>query len=56
MAYSGGEVVFYRLIIRSKTGNVADDDVQKVEGNVKTFVVHTKRTVRPGDIYGKLYT
>ena len=54
MKFSGGEVVFYRLKIRSKTANVAEVDGEKCEGDVKTFRVDTGRAVRPGDIYGPL--
>ena len=32
MRFSGGEVVFYRLRIRSKTANVAEVDREKCEG------------------------
>ena len=54
MRFSGGEVVFYRLKIRSKTANVAKVDGEKCEGGVKTLRVDTRRAVRPGDIYGPL--
>ena len=37
MRFSGGEVVFYRLKIRSKNANVAVDDREKCEGVVKTL-------------------
>ncbi|MPC07678.1 hypothetical protein E2C01_000243 [Portunus trituberculatus] len=40
MRFSRGEVVFYRLKIRSKTANVAEVNVEKVKGGVKTFGVH----------------
>ncbi|MPC26145.1 hypothetical protein E2C01_019276 [Portunus trituberculatus] len=35
--FSRGEVVFYRLEIRSKTTNVAEVNEEKVEGGVETF-------------------
>ena len=37
MGFSGGEVVFYRLKIRSKTANVAEVDRDKCEEVVKTL-------------------
>ncbi|MPC82473.1 hypothetical protein E2C01_077142 [Portunus trituberculatus] len=52
MRFSKGEMVFYRLKIRSKTVNVAEIDVEKVEGGVKAFGVIIKKGVRPGDIFG----
>ena len=54
MRFSGGEAVFYRLKIRSKTANVSEIDGEKCEGGVKTLRVDTRRAVRPGDIYGPL--
>ena len=54
MKFSGEEVVFYRLKIRSKTANVAKVDGEKCEDGVKTLRVDTRRAVRPGDIYGPL--
>ncbi|MPC09216.1 hypothetical protein E2C01_001820 [Portunus trituberculatus] len=39
MRFSRGEVVSYRLKIRSKTKNVAEVNVEKVEGDVKAFGV-----------------
>ncbi|MPC62295.1 hypothetical protein E2C01_056379 [Portunus trituberculatus] len=52
MRFSRGEVVFYRLKIKSKPANVAEVNEEKVEGGVKTFWVLTKRGIRPGDISG----
>ncbi|MPC31923.1 hypothetical protein E2C01_025223 [Portunus trituberculatus] len=43
MRFSRGEVVLHRLKIRSKTANVADVNVEKVEGGVKAFVVVTEK-------------
>ena len=37
MRFSGGEVVFYKLKIRSKTANVAKVDRGKCEEGVKTL-------------------
>ena len=37
----GGEVVGHRLEIRSKTANVAEVNVEKIEGSIKTPVVVT---------------
>ena len=54
MRFSGGEVVFYRLKIRSKTANVADVNGEKYEGGVKPLRIDASRVVRPGDIYGPL--
>ncbi|MPC49520.1 hypothetical protein E2C01_043324 [Portunus trituberculatus] len=55
MRFSKGEVVFHRLKIISKAANVAEVNVEKVEGGVKAFVVVTERAVvRPGDIFGPL--
>ena len=54
MRFSGGEVVIYRLRIRSKTANVAEVNGEKCEGGVKTLRVDTGRAVRPGDICGPL--
>ncbi|MPC46861.1 hypothetical protein E2C01_040591 [Portunus trituberculatus] len=54
MRFSRGEVVFHSLKIRSKTAKVAEVNVEKVEGGVKTFVVFIKRGVQPGDISGLL--
>ena len=54
MRFSRGEVVFYRLKIRSKTTNVAEVDSEKCEEGVKTIRVDTIRGVRPRDIYGSL--
>ena len=51
MRFSGGEVVFCRLKIRSKTANVAEVDRNKC---VKTLRVDIRRAVRPGGIYGPL--
>ncbi|MPC92986.1 hypothetical protein E2C01_088101 [Portunus trituberculatus] len=48
MRFSRGEVVFYRLKIRSKTANVAEVNVEKVEGGVKAFGVVIKRGVLSG--------
>ncbi|MPC98985.1 hypothetical protein E2C01_094377 [Portunus trituberculatus] len=39
MRFSRGYVVFYRLKIRSETANVAEVNVEKVEGGVKAFGV-----------------
>ena len=36
MRFSGGEVVFYRLEIRTKTARVAEIDGETVGGSVKT--------------------
>ncbi|MPC63770.1 hypothetical protein E2C01_057873 [Portunus trituberculatus] len=52
--FSRGEVVFYKLKIRSKAANVAEVNVEKVEGKVKAFVVVIERGVRPGNIVGPL--
>ncbi|MPC38603.1 hypothetical protein E2C01_032114 [Portunus trituberculatus] len=38
MRFNRGEVVFYRLKIRSKTANVAEINEEKVEGGVKSFL------------------
>ena len=54
MRFSRGEMVFYRLKIRSKATNVAEVEVEKVEGGLKTLRVDTRRAVRPGDICGPL--
>ena len=43
MRVSGGEVVFYRLKIRSKTANVPEVHREKSEGGVKTLRVDTRR-------------
>ena len=37
--FSGGEVVFYRLKIRSKTANIAEVNGEKCEGVVNTLRV-----------------
>ncbi|MPC55082.1 hypothetical protein E2C01_049015 [Portunus trituberculatus] len=37
MRFSRGEVVFHRLKIRSKTANIAEVNVEKIVGGVKTF-------------------
>ncbi|MPC57971.1 hypothetical protein E2C01_051963 [Portunus trituberculatus] len=50
MRFSRGEVVFHR----SKTANVAELNVETVEGGVKAFVIFNRRGVRPGDIFGPL--
>ena len=39
MRFRGGEVVFHRLKTRSKTTNVAEIDVEKVRGSMKTLRV-----------------
>ena len=54
MRFSGGEVVFYRLKIRSKTVNVAEVNREKCEGGAKPLRVDARRVVLPGDIYGPL--
>ncbi|MPC72391.1 hypothetical protein E2C01_066696 [Portunus trituberculatus] len=54
MRFSRGEVVFYRLKIRSKTVNVAEVNVEKVEEGVKAFGIVNERGVRPGDTFGPL--
>ena len=54
MRFSGVEVLFYRLKIRSRTANVAEVESEKCEGGVKTLRVDTIRAVRPKDIYGPL--
>ena len=52
--FSGGEVVFYRLKIKSKTANVAEVDSEKYEGGCQDTRVNRRRAVQPGDIYGPL--
>ena len=42
MRFSRGEVVSYRLKIRSKAANVAEVNEEKVEGDVKTLGVDTR--------------
>ncbi|MPD03679.1 hypothetical protein E2C01_099326 [Portunus trituberculatus] len=54
MRFGRGEVVFHRLKIRSKNTNVAEVNVEKVEGGVKAFGVVDRRVIRPGDIFGPL--
>ena len=54
MRFSRGEVVFYRLEIRSKATNVAEVNEEIVEGGAKTLGVDTRGAVRPGGIYGPL--
>ncbi|MPC67894.1 hypothetical protein E2C01_062080 [Portunus trituberculatus] len=54
MRFSRGEVEYHGLKIRSKTANVAEVNVENVEGDVKAFVVFNRRGVRPGDIFGPL--
>ncbi|MPC91196.1 hypothetical protein E2C01_086215 [Portunus trituberculatus] len=54
MRFGRGEVVFYRMKIRSKIANVAEVNEEKVEGGVKTFWVTTETAVRPEDISGPL--
>ncbi len=54
MRFSRGEVVFYRLKVRSKAAIVAEVNEEIVEGGVKTLGVETRRAVRPGGIYGPL--
>ncbi|MPC33959.1 hypothetical protein E2C01_027328 [Portunus trituberculatus] len=39
MRFSRGEVVFYRLKIRSKTASVAEVNVEKEQSNLGTFLV-----------------
>ena len=51
MRFSGGEVVIYRLRIRSKTANVAEVNGEKCEGGVKTLRVDARRVVRPGFLW-----
>ena len=41
----GGEVMIRRLEIRSKTSNVAEIDVEKVGGSIKTPVVVAWRSI-----------
>ncbi|MPC43842.1 hypothetical protein E2C01_037496 [Portunus trituberculatus] len=41
MRFSRREVVFYRLIIRSKTVNVTEVNEEKIAGGVTTFWVAT---------------
>ena len=48
MTFSGGEVVFYRLKIRSKTANIAEVNGEKCEGDVKTLRVNARRVVLLG--------
>ena len=45
MRFSRGEVVFYRMKIRSKTVNVVEVDREKCEGVVKILRVDTWRAV-----------
>ncbi|MPC46954.1 hypothetical protein E2C01_040686 [Portunus trituberculatus] len=54
MRFSRGEVVFHRLKIRCKTVSVAEVNVEKVEGGVKTFGVVIKRGVQSRDISSPL--
>ena len=55
MTFRGEEVVFFhRLKIKSKTTNVAEIDVEKVRGGIKTTGVAIKRVFCPGDIFGPL--
>ncbi|MPC65580.1 hypothetical protein E2C01_059718 [Portunus trituberculatus] len=39
MRFSRGEVVFHILKMKSKSVNVAEPNVEKVDGDVKTFLV-----------------
>ncbi|MPC35709.1 hypothetical protein E2C01_029140 [Portunus trituberculatus] len=55
MRFRRGEVVFYRLKIRSKTVNVDEFNEEKVDEGVKTFRIDTGRAARPGDIYFLFY-
>ena len=43
MRFTGGEVVFHRLKIRSKTANVADINVERVRGGINTLAVAIER-------------
>ena len=54
MRFSGGEMVFHTLEIRSKATNVAEIEDKSVRGNVKTPEVVSRGGVRPGDICGPL--
>ena len=45
MRFSEGEVVFYRLKIRSNIANVVEVDRKLCEGGVKTLRVDTRRVV-----------
>ncbi len=38
MRFRGGEVMIHRLEIRSKAANVAEVDIEKVRGSIKTHV------------------
>ncbi|MPC40426.1 hypothetical protein E2C01_033984 [Portunus trituberculatus] len=50
MRFSRDEMVLYRWKFRSKTSNVAEVNVEKVEGGVKAFRVITEKSIRSGDI------
>ena len=54
MRFSVGEMVFHRLIIRSKATNVAEIERKSVRGSVKPPEVVNTEAVRPGDICGPL--
>ena len=45
MRFRGGEVMIHRLEIRSKAANVAEVNIEKVRGSIKTPVVVTGRAI-----------
>ena len=49
-----GEMVFFRLKVKSKTTNVAEIMKRKVEGGVKAFKANTRRVFLSEDIYDSL--
>ena len=54
MRFSGGEMGFHRLEIRSKATNVAEIESKFIKGSVKTPEVVSRGVVRLGDICGLL--
>ncbi|MPC13643.1 hypothetical protein E2C01_006383 [Portunus trituberculatus] len=54
MRFSRGEVIFYRLKIRSQTANDAEVNEEKVEGGVKTFLGRYLRSSPTWKLYGPL--
>ena len=54
MRFSGEEMVFLRLEIRSKATNVAEIETKSIRGSVKTPKVVSRGTIRLGYVCGPL--
>ena len=54
MRFSGGEMVYHILEIRSKTMNVVEINRKSIRGSVKTPKIVSRGVIQPGNICGPL--